>query len=143
MRLAKAQWADLIPHKGAMCLLDAVESWDAVSIHATSESHRSLDNPLRSDDRLRALHLCEYGAQTMAVHGALLAQSNQDAARPGYLVALRAVNLQIDRIDDLSGPLDIHAECLLSDQTAWQYAFRVAHAGRTLASGRATVMLRD
>ncbi|MEO8461170.1 MAG: phosphotransferase [Dokdonella sp.] len=143
MQLAKAQWADLIPHKGTMCLLDAVESWDSVSIHATSQSHRMLDNPLRSDDRLRALHLCEYGAQAMAVHGALLAQSNKDAARPGYLVALRAVDLQIERIDDLPGALEIHAECLLSDQTAWQYAFRVHHAGHMLASGRATVMLRD
>lgn len=140
--LDKAEWAALIPHQGAMCLLDAVVAWDEARLHARSATHRRIDNPLRSDDRLRAVHLCEYGAQAMAVHGALLARASGGAATPGYLVSLRGVDLARDRIDDLPDDLDVHAERLLGGDGSWQYAFRIEHAGMLLASGRAAVMLR-
>lgn len=140
--VAKADWAALIPHQGGMCLLDAVVDWDAERIHARSASHRRADNPLRSDGRLRAVHLCEYGAQAMAVHGALLARAAGGTAAPGYLVSLRGVELHRARIDDLDGDLDVHAERLLGGDGSWQYAFRIEHAGTPLASGRAAVMLR-
>ena len=137
----KADWASLIPHQGHMCLLDAVIGWDEERIHARSGSHRRIDNPLRSDGRLRAVHLCEYGAQAMAVHGALLARAAGGAAMPGYLVSLRGVDLARARIDDLDGELDVHAERLLGGDGSWQYAFRIEHAGAVIASGRAAVML--
>ncbi len=141
--LPKSEWSQLIPHQGAMCLLDRVQSWDAERIHALSDSHRRADNPLRSDDRLRAVHLCEYGAQAMAVHGALLAREKGGAAQPGLLVALRDVNLHASRIDDLPGALDIVAEKLMHTPSSWQYRFRITHREILLAEGRATVMLRD
>ena len=139
--LAKSDWSMLIPHQGAMCLLDDVVDWSDNAIHARSQSHRRSDNPLRSDDKLRALHLCEYGAQAMAVHGGLLARAAGGKAAPGFLVSLRAVELLVERIDDLPGALDVHAERLLGSEGSWQYAFRVEHAGRLLASGRAAVMV--
>lgn len=140
--LTKADWGHLIPHQGGMCLLDAVLAWDAGRLHACSQSHRHPNHPLRSDGRLRALHLCEYGAQAMAVHGALLARADGGAAAPGYLVSLRAVELHLERVDTLPGALDIHAERLLGSDAAWQYAFRIEHAGELIACGRAAVMLR-
>ncbi|MEO8010882.1 MAG: phosphotransferase, partial [Dokdonella sp.] len=82
--LEKSDWSHLIPHQGLMCLLDEVVAWDDTHIHARSDSHRRDDNPLRSDGMLRALHLCEYGAQSMAVHGALLARASGAAASSGY-----------------------------------------------------------
>ncbi len=139
--LPKSDWATLIPHAGSMCLLDDVVAWDADTIHARTQSHRDLANPLRSDDRLRALHLCEYGAQAMAVHGGLLARAAGAVAAPGYLVSLRAVELLVARIDDLDGALDVHAERLLGGDGSWQYAFRVLHAGAQVASGRAAVIV--
>lgn len=139
--LAKADWAHLIPHRGAMCLLDAVIDWDETRLHARSESHRRADNPLRSDGILRSVHLCEYGAQAMAVHGALRARAAGGIAKPGYLVSLRNVELLVARIDDLAGPLDVHTECLQGGDTSWQYAFRIEHAGCEIASGRAAVMV--
>lgn len=138
--LPKSDWAALIPHAGAMCLLDEVVAWDDVRLHARSDSHRRADNPLRSDGRLRALHLCEYGAQAMAVHGGLLARAVGGTAAPGYLVSLREVELRVERIDDLPEALDVHAERLLGGGGSWQYAFRVEHRGVLLASGRAAVM---
>ena len=52
---------------------------------------------------LRALHLCEYGAQAMAAHGGLLARDTGGGAKAGMLVALRGVALHVARIDHLLG----------------------------------------
>ena len=123
-----------------MCLLDDVVAWEEAAIHARSLSHTREDNPLRSDACLRAIHLCEYGAQAMAVHGGLCARAAGGSASPGFLVSLRAVQLAVARIDDLAGALDVHAEKLIGDDSGWQYAFRVEYAGRVLARGRAAVI---
>ena len=139
-RMERQHWQQLIPHRGTMCLLDAVVEWDEQKIHAASASHRRADNPLRSEGVLRSVHLCEYAAQAMAVHGGLLAQRAGKIAAPGFLVSLRAVKLHIARIDDLVHALDVHAEKLLDGGGSWQYAFRIEHAGALLAEGRAAVM---
>ena len=139
--LPKTDWAHLIPHAGTMCLLDGVVCWDERSIHAISASHARKDNPLRSEAGLHAIHLAEYGAQAMAVHGALLARAQgSDAARPGLLVSLRDVQLSAEYVDVLDGHLDVQAECVHADGGGAQYRFRVEHAGRLLASGCATVI---
>lgn len=139
--LDKTDWAHLIPHAGAMCLLDAVLAWDERTIHATSKGHARADNPLRGGHGLHAVHLAEYGAQAMAVHGALLARARGDErVRPGRLVSLRDVQLHEEYVDRLDGHLDVHAECLYADAGGAQYAFRIEHRGRLLASGRAAVI---
>ena len=130
----------LIPHKGGMCLWDEVVAWDAQRIRLRTGSHRDAANPLRSDDRLRAVHLCEYGAQAMAVHGGLLARDAGAAAKPGLLVALRGVELRVARIDDLPGALECEAQALARGEGSQQYAFRIFHAGEIIAEGRAAVM---
>lgn len=141
--LPKEQWQDLIPHAGAMCLLEEVVAFDDMRIHARAISHFDPANPLRSDNRLRAVHLCEYGAQAMAIHGGLLAQRDGSVARPGMLVSLRAVKLHVDRIDDIAGALDVHAEKLLDGGASWQYAFRIEQAQRVLGEGRAAVIVKS
>lgn len=139
--LAQSDWAALIPHAGTMCLLDAVCAHDERSIHAISSSHARADHPLRGPDGLHAVHLAEYGAQAMAVHGALLARERgEQTVRPGRLVSLRDVQLFDEYVDGLDGRLDVHAECLYADHGGSQYVFRVEHQGRLLASGRAAVM---
>ncbi|HEX3124164.1 MAG TPA: phosphotransferase [Rhodanobacteraceae bacterium] len=139
-RPPKTFWQNLIPHRGSMCLLDAVVDWDDAQIHLVTASHRRADNPLRSDGMLRAVHLCEYGAQAMAVHGGLLAQREGAVAAPGLLVSLRAVKLHVARVDDLPGDLDVRAEKLLDAGGSWQYAFRIERDGLVLAEGRAAVV---
>jgi predicted hotdog family 3-hydroxylacyl-ACP dehydratase len=134
--------AQLIPHQGAMSLLDQVATWDDTIIVALSASHHSPDNPLRSNGRLRAVHLCEYGAQAAALHGGLVARAAGTLAQPGYLVSLRDVALLRDYIDDLPGELQIRAELLLQDGGSWQYQFAAAHAGVTLGTGRLAIIRR-
>lgn len=138
--LHKTDWAHLIPHSGGMCLLDAVLAWDHTSLHAISDGHARPDHPLRGAQGLHAVHLAEYGAQAMAVHGALLARAGGvETARPGMLVSLREVLLAVDKVSP-NGRLDVHAECLYADDGGAQYAFRVEQAGCLLASGRAAVI---
>ena len=132
----------LVPHQGDMCLWDAVLAWDARSIQLRAANHRDPSHPLRAAARLRAVHLCEYGAQAMAVHGGLLARAKGDRAKPGLLVALRAVELHVARIDDLPGDLVCTADMLTDGDSSWQYEFRITHDGQLLAQGRAAVVLQ-
>ena len=132
----------LVPHAGAMCLWDEAIDWDATRILVRAHGHRDPTHPLRSGDRLRAIHLCEYGAQAMAVHGGLLARERGTVAPPGMLVSLRGVEVFCVRIDDLPGPLECEAETLLAGEGAQQYRFTIRHAGVVLAEGRAAVRLQ-
>ena len=132
----------LVPHAGAMCLWDEVLAWDETTIRLRAHNHRDPAHPLRSNGALRALHLCEYGAQAMAVHGGLLARQAGGQAAPGMLVALRGVDLHVARIDALPGALECEAMVIARSDDSQQYGFRISHAGTRLAEGRAAVMLQ-
>jgi len=131
--------AALIPHAGSMCLLERIVHWDDSSVTLATATHRNPDNPLATASGLRAIHLCEYGAQAMAVHGGLTAEARGERALPGLLVSLREVTLGCDFVQDLAGELLVEARRLHDGATAWQYEFRVTHAGKLLAQGRSTV----
>lgn len=132
---------ELIPHAGRMCLLDAVQAWDEQGIHCITHSHRDPHNPLRSHERLAALHLCEYGAQAMAVHGGLLARREHGGkAVPGVLASLREVEFAVDRIDDIQEPLTVVAHKQIAGTAGWLYRFEVSAGGRWLARGRVSVI---
>ena len=77
----------------------------------------------------------------MAVHGALLAQGAGQVATPGMLASARGVKLHCLRLDELMQPLDVRAERLAADDRQLLYAFEVSHAGDSVATGRATVVL--
>ncbi|SFR93909.1 Predicted 3-hydroxylacyl-ACP dehydratase, HotDog domain [Dyella sp. OK004] len=142
--LDKTDWAHLIPHAGTMCLLDAVVAWSDASIHAVSGGHADTLHPLRTDEGLHAVHLAEYGAQAMAVHGALGQRvRGVEVARGGRLVSLRDLKLEVEYVDAGAGRLDVHAERLAADDSGAQYVFRVEQAGQLLASGRAAVLYVD
>ena len=132
--------ARLVPHAGRMCLWQRVLDWDARTIRLQADDHVDAAHPLRHRDRLHAVHLAEYGAQAMAVHGGLRAASAGGVARPGLLVALRGLALHRDRIDDLRGALDCRAEVLVEGEAGWQYAFAIRHGDVLLAEGRAAVI---
>ncbi|MDQ3057777.1 MAG: phosphotransferase [Pseudomonadota bacterium] len=132
----------MIPHKGAMCLWDEVVDWNEECIRLRADNHRNPVHPLRSNGQLRAVHLCEYGAQAMAVHGGLRARASGGTAAPGVLVALRAVQLHVARVDELPDALECEADVVMEAEGSQQYAFRITHADRLIAEGRAVVMLQ-
>jgi predicted hotdog family 3-hydroxylacyl-ACP dehydratase len=124
-----------------MCLLERVVEWNEEGLRLATSTHRSSDNPLRRDGRLRSIHLCEYGAQAMAVHGALKSQAHGAQAQPGMLVSLRAVSFTRDFVEDLPNELIVEARCLQASESSLQYSFRIMHEDELLAEGRAAVVL--
>ncbi len=135
------QIAALIPHAGAMCLLDRVVAWSDGSIHCRSATHRDPVHPLLRDGRLAAVHLIEYGAQAAAVHGGLLAREGGGGAlTDGMLAGIRDITLLGDDIHTSAAPLDIYAHREMGGAQGLIYRFEAQSAGATLASGRLTIM---
>lgn len=140
--IAKEQLRALIPHAGDMCLLDTVEEWTADDIRCTTLTHLAPHHPLRRQERLAGLHLVEYAAQAMAVHGALLAHGGErGTAQPGMLGALRDIRLFVTHIDTLSGPLTVNAKRRLARADGLVYDFKIDNGGRLLCEGRVVVAL--
>ena len=131
----------LIPHQGAMCLLDRIESWSADGIVAVSGSHLAAANPLRGDDgRLSMLCGAEYGLQAAAVHGALVGGGS--AARRGHVAALRLSRISAPLLDDPAyGLLTIRAMLELNDPAGLIYGFALhAQGGALLLQGSGTIV---
>jgi predicted hotdog family 3-hydroxylacyl-ACP dehydratase len=131
----------LIPHQGAMCLLDTVTRWDTEVIECLATSHLDPANPLRRDGSLGGIAGVEYGLQAMALHGAL--RGGGVAQPPGYLARLAEVELRVARLDDPSiGTLVVRARLELAQASGTIYRFEIQSAdGRDLLSGRATIAL--
>lgn len=130
----------LIPHKGSMCLLERIVDWNERGMTLATNTHSSPTNPLRTHGRLRAIHLCEYGAQAMAVHGGLIARARGETPVQGLLVSLRDIVLTSGTVESLDGELTIKVERLQGDALGIQYTFCVSHRDAELARGRAAVI---
>ncbi len=130
-----------VPHSGSMCLLDRLLSWSADEIRCSAVSHRDQANPLRHGGMLPAPAAIEYASQAMALHGHLCATPGAPPV-PGFLAAVRGVDLHAPRLDDIEGDLFVSAHRLLGDAGQGQYRFAVHDlSGRLLVDGRATVIL--
>lgn len=134
---------DHIPHKHGMCLLDEVLSWDLTQTECRSSTHRSPDNPLRTHGRLGAACGIEYAAQTMAVHGALVASaSGGGVAPPGFLASVRGVRLNIDRLDVFEADLITVVKRVAGDDHTALYEFSVSADDVVLVMGRAAIAFK-
>lgn len=128
----------LVPHSGAMCLLDRAFAWDAQSIRCETQRHRDPTMPLRRDGTLPSICGAEFALQAMALHGALTA----GAAQPmGFVSSLRDVALHVARLDDVAGPLTVEATALAAEPGGFIYRFSVSAADRPLLDGQAAVIL--
>lgn len=139
-RLDRQQIAARIPHAGAMCLLDRVESWSPQHIDCRAGSHRAADNPLRSGERLPVSAGIEYAAQAMAVHGSLVEPAAVQS-RPGYLVVLSGVEWAVERLEDIDDELQIEALRETALDGGCHYRFNLRSGERLLLSGSAIIAL--
>lgn len=138
----RQQISSMIPHAGAMCLLDAVLGWDSMSVRCLSCCHQRANNPLRrTDGTLGAICGVEIAAQAMAVHGWLVAGRGGPPTH-GYLASVRDVHLRIGRLDGIEGELVIDAERLMGDTRGVTYRFLLTGDGLEFLDGRATVLFR-
>ena len=149
MVLSRDAIAALIPHEGAMCLLEEVLSCDEEGIVCRAVSHRDAAHPLRDDGILPAVCGIEYAAQAMAVHGALLKNAVSNAAEKaaeraagprGMLAAARDVTLSVERLDDIADDLIVSARKLVAGSGALLYEFTLHAGGRELVRGRVAVV---
>ncbi len=141
--LGRAAIARLVPHGGAMCLLDRALAWDAERILCEADGHASPENPLRRDGMLPAVCGLEFALQAMALHGALTGEGGPRPQPAGVVGALRDVRLDAERLDTVLGPLRVEAEALLAEARGFVYRFEVSGEGRRLLSGQATVVLPE
>ncbi len=137
----RAAIARLIPHQGAMCLLDRVTACDTDSIACESDTHRDPANPLRRDGILPAVCGMEYALQAMALHGALTAGGV--AQKPGYLSALRGVRIGAARLDSEARALCIVATLVAAEARGFIYRFDINGDAGALLSGRATIIIPE
>ena len=138
--IGKSAIAGLIPHDGAMCLLDAVIDWSATAITCRASSHRDAANPMAVEGQLAGLCGIEYAAQAMAIHGSLVTGAGP---RPtaGYLASVRDVVCLVDRLDLLAGDLVVTASLLLAEAGRVIYGFDLRCNDETILRGRAALVL--
>jgi predicted hotdog family 3-hydroxylacyl-ACP dehydratase len=145
MHMNRAWIEARIPHQGRMCLLDEVIAWNALHIRCSTGTHRALDNPLRSHDRLGIACGIEYAAQAMALHGALAGAAPGAAAgaaaRVGLLAGVRDVRLHVSRLDDIESDLFCEVTHVAGDNLTALYEFALSDKDNSLLTGRASVVL--
>ena len=145
MRMNRAWIEARIPHQGRMCLLDEVIAWNARHIRCSTGTHRALDNPLRSHERLGIACGIEYASQAMALHGALASAAAGvaagAAARVGLLAGVRDVRLHVTRLDDIESDLFCEVTHVAGDNLTALYEFALSDKDNSLLTGRASVVL--
>jgi predicted hotdog family 3-hydroxylacyl-ACP dehydratase len=141
LKMDRAWIEHRIPHQGRMCLIDGVVDWSASRIVCSSSGHRAADHPLRAHGRLGIACGIELAAQTMAVHGAILAEGSADRPRAGLLASVRGVRLWATHLDDVESNLLCEAVRIMGDQGTALYEFELRSSASRLLSGRATVVL--
>ena len=140
MLIGRAAIARLIPHAGAMCLLDAVLAWDDQTISCRTARHHAPGNPLARAGRLHALCGVELAAQAMALHGRLAGGATAPP-RAARLASLRDLVWRVERLDLVPGDLLVEAERLIGAAARAVYGFRVSGGGGEVLRGRAAVLL--
>jgi predicted hotdog family 3-hydroxylacyl-ACP dehydratase len=130
-----------IPHKGTMCLLEAVKHWSDSEIQCSARSHMAQNNPLRNAQGLPISAGIEYAAQAMAVHGALLTPVDQ-LPEVGYLTSVRNVEWWVPRLDDTGSELTVQATRISGNEVSLLYEFSILCNDRLLLRGRAGVMIK-
>lgn len=129
--------AKLIPHTGNMCLLEKIINWNETTLKAQTYTHLKLDNPLRTNDKLKSIHGIEYAAQAMAVHGALLDKKCQN----GYIGSIRNVVVNEAYLPTRKSPLDIHVQALMRSKQGFIYNFSLQCTNQLIISGKITIFL--
>jgi predicted hotdog family 3-hydroxylacyl-ACP dehydratase len=139
MSLDRSQIERVVPHAGAMCLLDAVTQWDKTQLTCTSAAPGP-DHPLADGGRVPAVAACEYAAQATAVHGALI--DSMQSPRAGMLASLIDVRLHQASFPLDTGEVLVQASLRSRSADACLYSFEVSASGVALADGQLMVAFR-
>lgn len=146
--LSKVDIEALIPHADGMCLLEKVVSYSGDEIICQTQSLLDENNPLKTDGQLSKMHLIEYGAQAIAIHGGLMEQqdaSNSEAdTKPkiGYIAMVKSVKW--GDFNPQTSFLEIKATQIMADEMTKLYEFDVSDTEQhSVCSGRVMVVHPD
>jgi len=145
--LSKADIEAVIPHADGMCLLEKVVSYSQDEIICQTQSHLDESNPLKTDGQLSKMHLIEYGAQAIAIHGGLMERDSSnteadDEPRVGYIAMVKSVKW--GDFNPYTPFLEIKAIPLVADEMTKLYEFDVCDAEQhSVCSGRVMVVHPD
>ncbi|MFN3681183.1 MAG: hypothetical protein ACK4VP_03960 [Nitrospira sp.] len=140
--LAKEDLNRLLPHGGAMRLLDRVESWDDESIRCGAWSHRDPANPLRYEGGLHVVAGLEYAAQAVGVHVALRGGGGAKDPVVGVVGGVRDVVCRGNRLDICSDELTIEAVRLFGNEQGVLYRFMLLVGGTEIMRGRLSIFFQ-
>ncbi len=130
VNLLKADIEALIPHSGGMCLLENVSEYSEEEIVCQTQSHLLKDNPLKVKGKLSNMHLIEYGAQAIAIHGGLIEKEQKKdqagGSRIGYIASVKSVVW--GAFNPLTMKLTVRAKALVMDEMMKQYHFSICDA---------------
>lgn len=132
----RAQIERLLPHSGAMVLIDRVISWSLEEIVCGTSSHRNARHPLRTSLGLSVLAGIEYSGQAMALHSSLTSDAPMSS---GVLAVLREVRWDPVDMSSIEGELVVTARQLARNSSAATYTFGLSATDRQLLAGTATV----
>jgi predicted hotdog family 3-hydroxylacyl-ACP dehydratase len=133
--------AELVPHSGAMLLLDRILSHEAThTVCATTSDSGSLF--ANSDGSVPSWVGMEYMAQCAAVHGELTNRNRSEEPRPGMLLGSRRLQLHQDAFA-AGDPLEVTARHHMGEAglVAFDCSIRSLTSGETLVEGRVNLYL--
>jgi len=130
----------MLPHAGAMVLVDEIVYADPMRIECRTQAHRRAGFPLAVDGRVSSLCGIEMAAQAMALHAA--AGDPDHRVRAGRLASVSDVEVLHERLDDRP---ELRIEAVLEQAGARgsAYKFSVSDGDEVLVRGRALVMTAD
>ena len=128
--------AELLPHAGAMVLIDRVGSYSVESILCFSNVVEK-ENPLAVEGEVGIYSGVEYAAQAMALHSTL--SSSGGKAEKGVVAVVSKLEAYSDV---LKGVIEVRAEKIDFTGDSSLYDFTVLSRDQLVLSGRMLVLLQ-
>lgn len=128
--------ADLLPHSGAMVLLDEVVEHAEGRIVTRVRLHAA--SLFAEGGRIPALVAIEYMAQTIGAYAGLRAVAAGQPVRIGYLLGTRDLSLGLDAFD-AGDELVVEARHVWGDEQLGSFECVVSRGGRAVASALVNV----
>ncbi len=141
LELARLDIETLIPHSDGMCLLEKIVAYTPEYICCQTQTHLEVNNPLKREGALSNMHLIEYGAQAVAVHGGLIERLSTSKWEPrlGYIALLKSIKWGY--FDPITPFLEVKADLITANEMSKLYEFYIVDAvQQNVCSGRVMVV---
>jgi len=133
--------ADVVPHSGAMLLLDRLLGADDDNLCAEVRIHAG--SVFFDGGGVGAWVGIEYMAQAIAAHAGWLARRRGDAVKVGFLLGSRKYEARVPQFDEGS-VLHVHVHrALQGDNGLGAFECRIESGAQTLATAMVTVFQPD